>query len=225
MKQEEIKFPFTWDERHVLIKNRIWYVPEESPRGVQFTFSGWNSPDFFSNEYPIRVEYCSGNGTWVAAKAGEASHYNWIAVEKKFTRIKKIGAKVHNLNLPNLMPVWGEAYHVTKQYFPDKSIDEAYINFPDPWPKRRHAGNRLIQPRFLDELHRVLRPAGKISLTTDDPTYSQMAIKELLRHSGFVSCYSDPYFITELEGYGTSFFEELWRQQGKQIRYHCFEKR
>jgi len=225
MKPEDLKSPFKWDARCVLIKDRIWYVPDYYDRYEEFKFPGWQSEQIFKNDHPIKVEYCSGNGTWIAAKAEADKNANWVAVELRFQRIRKIGSKIHNLQLDNLFAICGEAYNVTHRYFPSDCVDEIFINFPDPWPKKRHAKHRLIQPKFLDEVWRILKKDRPITFVTDDPDYSELTIAEFLQHPGFESSYPAPYYITEKEGYGTSFFEELWREKGKKIRYHSFCKR
>jgi tRNA (guanine-N7-)-methyltransferase len=225
MTLDNLKKPFEKKQRSVFIKDRIWYVPEDCVQSEDFIFSGWNSKDFFGNDHPVRVEYCSGNGAWIADKAMTHPHINWIAVEKRFVRVNKIESKIKKMNMKNLITVCGEAYNATKVYFPEDSVSEIFINFPDPWPKRRHARNRLIQPLFLDEMRRILKDDGTITIVTDDPDYSRLMINEFAKHQGFDSCYPDPYYETERLNYGTSFFEELWRQKGKVIRYHTFRKR
>ena len=225
MKPEDLKMPFKWDQRCVLIKDRIWYVPDYFERYEEFIFPGWNSSEIFGNDLPVRVEYCSGNGTWIATKASTDNASNWVAIEKKFVRVRKIGSKIHNMQLQNLMPICGEAYNVTSRYFPSASIEEVFINFPDPWPKKRHAKHRLIQPRFLDEVCRILKSEGTITLVTDDVNYSELAIQEFGQHQGFESCHPAPFYVTELTNYGTSYFDELWREKGRIIRYHTFRKK
>lgn len=222
MKPSNLKAPFAWNECRPMIQDRIIYAPLTIGRTEELQFPGWNDSSLFGNDQPICIEYCSGNGLWIAAKAEANPEINWVAVEKKFMRVKKIWSKIKNLNLKNLIVVCGEAYETTRRYFPSGSFASAYINFPDPWPKRRHARHRLIQPRFIDEVSRVLKPGSIFSLVTDDVDYSQNMLKEMNGHCGFESCYPAPYYVTTLEGYGSSYFEELWREQGKTIHYHQF---
>jgi tRNA (guanine-N7-)-methyltransferase len=224
MKPEDLKSPFRWNERCVMIKDRILYVPDYYDRYEEFTFPGWAA--IFNNDRPVRLEFCSGNGAWIAAKAAAEPEINWVAVEMQFCRVRKIGSKVINLNLDNLFIICGEAYNATHRYLPSDSIDQVFINFPDPWPKKRHAKHRLIQPRFLDQLQRILKIDHAVTFVTDDPDYSELTIDEFSRHPGFASGYPAPCYLTELPGYGvTSFFEDLWRQKGKMIRYHRFVKK
>lgn len=58
------------------------------------------------------------------------------------------------------------------QNLDDACIDEIRIFFPDPWPKKRHHKRRLIQPPFVADLARVLRPGGTLRLATDWSPYA-----------------------------------------------------
>jgi tRNA (guanine-N7-)-methyltransferase len=208
----------------ICIQNQIWFVPPGETT-ESFSFPGWNDPNLFTIEQPIKIEYCSGNGAWIAAKASEDPSSNWIAIEKKLIRVRKIWSKLKNHHLKNLLIVYGEGYEVTKNYFPDQSISEIFINFPDPWPKRRHAKYRIIQSEFVREIERILKPKGLLTLVTDDVQFSDWSLQILQSCTSLSSYYSAPYFINDFPHYGTSYFEDLWRKKGKDIRYHQFYKR
>lgn len=225
MKPNDLKSPFSRGEPHrVFIRDRVWYVPEGVEFSADFIFPGWEHPDLFGNGNPVYVEYCSGNGAWIAQKALENPHINWLAVEIKFPRVRKIWSKLKNGNLQNLVILCGEGLQATRAYFPDASVSHVFVNFPDPWPKRRHAKNRLIQPPFIDEAERISLKKGEMTLVTDDPDYSQQMIETVLKNSAYASCYPEPYYQTQHRDYGVSYFEILWRNQGRVIRYHHFRK-
>lgn len=217
-----IEFPFKWADRHVVLRDRVWFVPNFYDRYHEFTFPGWDAPEFFGNSRPVKVEYCSGNGLWVSGRAQSDPSCNWVAVEKQFFRVKKIHAKINEHKLSNLLVVSGEARLTTTHFFPSSSVSEIFINFPDPWPKRCHTKHRIIQPEFVEQMHRVLKPGAQLNFVTDDPGCSDWFVKHLLDHSGFAPGYTDPYYINEDDSYGSSYFEELWRKKGKKIRYHRF---
>lgn len=224
MRPADLQVPFEWDNRKIMIHDRVWYIPGVVKTPQTFDFPGWESPELFNNNNPIAVEYCSGNGLWIAEKAMQYPEINWVAVEMKYQRVRKIWSKIQNLKIPNLIVVCSEAMRVTERYFPSESIDQIYINFPDPWPKNRHAKNRLIQPTFLMQLERILRKQGSVTFVTDDFGYSDWTIRIFNENPRFVPAYPAPFYQTELLGYGSSYFEELWREKGKAIRYHQFIK-
>lgn len=224
MKPEDLKYPFLSQEKKAFIEDRVLFSGSKNTKDPSFVFPGWENPLLFGNANPVFIEYCSGNGLWIAEKAKENPGINWVAVELKFSRVRKIWAKIKNLALPNLIVVCGEAYLTTEAYFPTATVQEVFINFPDPWPKRRHARHRLIQKTFLDELDRILSKNGTLTFVTDDEGYSCETIETTMSHPQFTSLLPAPHFTNEHPGYGTSFFEDLWREQGKQIRYHFFQK-
>lgn len=224
MKPTDLKHAKLRSERQVLIQDRIWYVPNDAQQSGEFQFPGWNHEELFGNQRPVCVEYCSGNGAWIASRAAADPLTNWVAVERKFDRVRKIWSKLQNLRLNNLVIVYGEAEEVTARYFPEGSIEQIYINFPDPWPKNRHARHRLIQPRFIEQMGRVLKHGGETTFVTDDPNYSIWTIQKMRNSLQFVSSYPEPYFLTDCEDYGSSYFEKLWRDKGKVIRFHKFRR-
>lgn len=224
MKPKHFKAPFTFDDRKVLIRDQIMTVPDNYSDWGSFTFPGWESEEIFGNSNPIHIEYCTGNGTWIAQKAQENPQINWVAVEKRYDRVAKIWSKIQNQGLKNLFCIWGEGHAATREYFPDASIATVYVNFPDPWPKKRHHKHRLMKPEFIEQMHRILVPEGTFTFVTDDTTYSELATAELQASAGFGALHADPFYITDLPGYGTSYFDSLWRGHGKEIRYHQYKR-
>lgn len=225
MKSLTLKCPFTWKERHVTIHDRVWYIPLNCENYHEFKFDGWSNPDVFLNNNPIKIEYCSGNGEWIAARARQEANVNWVAVDLNFDRVKKIWKKIKQLPLNNLMIVCGDGRTLTEYYVPEASVQEVYINFPDPWPKQRHAKHRIVEEEFVKNVHRILKPGGIFTIATDDQDYSTLTINILNKCEGFESCHPAPYYTHELPNYGSSYFEDLWRRKGKVIYYHQFCKK
>jgi tRNA (guanine-N7-)-methyltransferase len=222
MRPKDLKSPYRWEDRRPLLEDRVFYVPEFYDKHQAGCFPDWKT--IFGNDHPVIIEYGAGNGMWTAEKAKDLSQ-NWIAVELDFERVRKIWSKVKNMGLRNLFVISGKAQTFAKEYLPTASVDGIYINFPDPWPKDRHAKNRLFQQPFIDELARTIKPGGTLIVATDDPPYSEQICREMLAHPAWESDFPAPYFMTEWEGYGTSYFDALWRQQGKVIHYFQFRRK
>jgi tRNA (guanine-N7-)-methyltransferase len=68
-----------------------------------------------------------------------------------------------------------------REAFDDESVESFSINFPDPWPKRRHRRRRLLEPGFVRELARRLEVGGSLQIATDDPDYAQQIQLALAR--------------------------------------------
>lgn len=208
-----LKYPYTWEERRPLIQGPLFFVPPLYEKYDSFIFPGWTA--LFPSPQPIHIEYCSGNGDWIVDRAKRFPQINWVAVERDFDRVRKIHSK--GKMLPNLSIIAGEAYTATHFYLPTESVEAIYINFPDPWPKRRHAKHRLVEPHFAQELFRIVLPKGTATLVTDDTPCA-----EQMRSVMVTQWIPDPSITGE--GYGTSWFEELWRSKGKEIHYQRFTK-
>lgn len=207
---KDLIIPFTWAERRPIFLDRFFYLPAE------YEYREEAIP-FFSNDQPIVIEYCSGNGQWIGERAKEHPHLNWLAVEKKFERARKIWLKSYRENLPNLVVACAEAFAFTRYYAP--KIASAFINFPDPWPKLRHAKHRLVRAEFLQEVAKKMVSDGKITCATDDQTYAHQMLTE------FEQCPEWKFLFhrNDWPDYGGSFFNDLWQQKGKTIHYFSYE--
>jgi tRNA (guanine-N7-)-methyltransferase len=223
MKPKDLKNPFPLEKNEPLLSNRVLFIPRDVEALKAWRFPGWSDASLFGNDNAISLEYCSGNGAWIADRALKYPQRNWVAVEKKLERVRKIWSKLQNLRLSNLFIICGEAQLFTQCCLSENSLSEVYINFPDPWPKRRHAANRLIQSDFIAELSRVMQRSSKAIFVTDDAPYSQQMIQEMLKSERWTPSFPEPFFVTQWPEYGSSYFEALWREKGRTINYLQFE--
>ncbi len=69
---------------------------------------------------------------------------------------------------------------------PDGFLDKVFVLFPDPWPKKRHAHRRFINPDNLAEIARILRPGGILRIATDHKIYKGWALRQLAANPNFV---------------------------------------
>jgi tRNA (guanine-N7-)-methyltransferase len=202
-----------------MIHDHVLYVPEYYDRHQEYFFPSWASLEVFGREAPVEVEYCTGNGAWIVGKALAHPERNWVAVELQFERVRKIWSKIHNFNLKNLFIVCGEGLTFTRYYAPPQGFAAAYVNFPDPWPKEKHAKNRLLKEPFLTEMARACSPGALATIVTDHAEYTDRITQAMLANSLWAPCFPSPYYVTDYEGYGTSYFDALWRNQGISVRY------
>lgn len=222
MKPKNLKPPFSWEDRQVLIDQdqKIIYVPPRCERkDLKRALK-----DIFEPSSEIHMEYCSGNGEWVHQRAIENPHVLWVAVEKQFKRVRKIWSKVKNSQLDNLWIVCAEALDFTENYLTEDTFDKIYIHFPDPWPKKKHAKFRLMQPPFVKELGRILKKGGEIQFLTDNPDYSLQSIETLLQEKTLSSKIGSPYYHSNLDEYGTSYFCRLWQEKKRSFYFSKFQK-
>ncbi len=224
MKPKDLKFPFSWEERQPITEDGVFFIPWHYAEHTQWKSSGWDIFSLFEKKGPLKVEYCAGNGAWILQKALQHPECLWVAVERRFDRVRKIWAKKKNFNLHNLIIVCGEAEDFTSHYLDEGSVNTVYVNFPDPWPKARHAKNRLIQPSFVSQVFRVMEKGGEAIFATDDEDYAKQMIAVMRESGEWENHFPDPFFVTEWPGYGDSYFDALWRKKGRLIRYIQFDK-
>lgn len=216
-KEEDFKIPFTWEERRPLLMEKCLYLPKRYVGDAHLGKEVWR--DAFAQKLPLGVEFCSGNGQWIAEMAKRNPQLNWVAVERDFGRARKIWLRLFRYELSNLFVVCGEALEFSRRYLSDHCVAQAWVNFPDPWPKRYHAKHRLIQKPFAEEMRRILASKAPLTLATDDEPYS-IQIDGVF--SSWKSAFTPHRYVNELPEYGTSYFHALWLQKQRTIRYQRF---
>ncbi|MCI5052305.1 MAG: tRNA (guanine-N(7)-)-methyltransferase [Simkaniaceae bacterium] len=208
MKPSDLHYPSSWEQRSPHLGDQILFIPE-----FYSNHHLWEKRPFFDDENPIHVELCSGNGEWILDRAEENPDVNWIAVEMKFKRVRKIWSKMKNRGIKNLLVVCGKAEPFVKYYL--KQAKQVFVNFPDPWPKRRHAKNRLFQGEFISDLATCV--TDELTFVSDDSCYTQQVVREMLGSKRWHSLVKDPYVENLEEGYGGSYFQRLWKDLGRNI--------
>jgi tRNA (guanine-N7-)-methyltransferase len=125
----------------------------------------------FPRLQPVEVELGSGDGSFLVDYAARHPQINFIGVERFLGRARKIDRKGRRAGLANLRCVRLEAAYFLEYLLPQNSLQAIHVYFPDPWPKRRHHKNRLINEHFVQIARLALRPGGVVWLRTDDANY------------------------------------------------------
>lgn len=129
----------------------------------------------FAKAQPLEVEIGAGDGSFLIAYAKAHPELNLIGLERLLGRLRKIDRKARRGSLENIRLLRLEAAYFVQYLLPPASVRAFHIYFPDPWPKRRHWKNRLINDAFTRTLHNALAPGGVVYLRTDDkPYFAQM---------------------------------------------------
>ena len=139
----------------------------------------------FAREQPLHVELGAGDGSFLVAYAQAHREWNFIGVERLLGRLRKIEKKARRAGLENVRVVRIEAEYFTRYLLRSNSAAAIHVYFPDPWPKRRHWKNRLINPEFTLLLHKALVPGGKVYLRTDDPPYFAQMLESFAGNAAF----------------------------------------
>lgn len=125
----------------------------------------------FQRRQPLHVELGSGDGSFLVKYAALHPEWNFIGVERLLGRLRKIDRKGQRAGLSNVRGVRIEASYFLEYLLPGKSAAALHIYFPDPWPKRKHRKNRLVNERFPALAGQILQPGGMVYLRTDDADY------------------------------------------------------
>lgn len=126
----------------------------------------WN--DVFGNDNPIYIEIGMGKGDFIIENAKRYPHINFIGIEKfpsvMVSAIKKLDDEEHLMNL-RLMK---EDASLLNEVFDNNEVNRIYLNFSDPWPKKKHAKRRLTSESFLSIYKSILKEDCELILKTDN---------------------------------------------------------
>ena len=130
------------------------------------------------------LEIGFGGGEHLVAQAAAHPELRFIGVEPFVNGVASCLRHIEESGVTNIRLHHGDARDVVAQ-LPDASLDRVDILFPDPWPKKRHWKRRLIQPEFVAELARVLKPKGEIRFVTDWANYAAWTLEVFSRSPHF----------------------------------------
>jgi len=176
-------------------------------------------PEVFGRVAPLELDLGAGDGVYVEARAKREPERDFVAVERLLGRATKIAKKAVRGGLSNLRILRLESAYFLQNLCAPGSVDVITLRYPDPWPKRRHHGNRILTREFAAHAARACRQGGRLQLTTDDRDYFDWACQEV------VAC---PQWREDLSWRGdsepTSEFEEKFRQEGRAVYRRAWVK-
>ena len=123
--------------------------------------------EIFGNDHPIHVEVGSGKGAFVSGMAKANPEINYIGIDIQKSVLSYALDKVLATDVPNIKLLWVDGTDLT-DYFEEGEIDRLYLNFSDPWPKKRHEKRRLTYQSFLATYQQILPENGEIHFKTDN---------------------------------------------------------
>jgi tRNA (guanine-N7-)-methyltransferase len=130
------------------------------------------------------LEIGFGGGEHLVAQAAAQPQQRLIGVEPFLNGVASCLRHIEEANAQNIRLHQGDARDVIAR-LPDASLDRVYILFPDPWPKTRHHKRRLIQPEFLGDLARVMKPGAELRFATDWADYAAWTLEYVTRNPRF----------------------------------------
>jgi len=179
----------------------------------------------FENDHPVHIEIGSGRGEFLIEISQLEPEVNFLGLEIKGKRIKTIIKKLEPEKNSNVRLMRVMVNDSLLQLFPISSIERIYIFHPDPWPKRRHHKNRLIQESLLKEFERILKPGGDILITTDHQDYMEWIVKSFACDQDFISVYPEGFSREPFTGHIETHFEKKLKKKGFQPYYLKYIKK
>jgi tRNA (guanine-N7-)-methyltransferase len=166
---------------------------------------------FSQAEAPLNVEIGMGNGDFILHSA--ASGGNWLGFEPIKEFFMKAVKKIEREGLSNVRLIQFDA-ELFARLLPKGSVKAFYVNFPDPWPKRRHKKRRLLKSWFLELMRDKLAPDGAIVVLTDHDDYAEEIHKNFSEVTGLSSALDGGY-SNEADGYYRTKYFKKFAECGK----------
>lgn len=139
----------------------------QEPEGLK---GNW-SKEIFKDNQPITLELGCGKGEYTVNLAKKFPERNFIGIDIKGARIWRGAKTLFDEKITNGRFVRTQIDYIT-DYFAAGEVDEIWITFPDPQPKKPCERKRLTAKPFLDRYQKILKKGGLIHLKTDNtPLY------------------------------------------------------
>jgi tRNA (guanine-N7-)-methyltransferase len=172
--------------------------------------------EVFGNEQPLELEIGMGKGTFLTEQAKARPEVNFFGIEWARWFWRYASDRLRRNGCLNARTVRAEAGYFLAEFVPPASISVLHVYFPDPWPKARHHKRRLIQPKFMPLVERVLAPGGRLQVVTDHQGYFEENIEPSVRGAAGLRVvdYNRPGSAGEGEFVGTN-FERKYAREGR----------
>lgn len=170
MRQRNVK------NKDIIINNSKYFL--EHPENY---LGKWE--DVFKNNNPIYIEIGMGKGKFIIENAIKYPNINFIGIEK-FDSILALALKHIPDNLTNLKMIRLDAINIDKVF--NKEIEKIYLNFSDPWPKKRHEKRRLTSFNFLEKYDLIFKKENNIEMKTDNKDLFCYSIKSFNNYGYYI---------------------------------------
>jgi len=185
----------------------------------------WND-DFFKNDNPITIELACGRGEYTVGLAKLFPNNNYIGVDIKGERIWKGSSRARKDNLGNVAFL-RTMILLIENFFEEGEVNEIWITFPDPRPRKRDIKRRLTSPRFLSIYKRLLKPGGYVRLKTDNTGLYEYSLEELQNRKDITDLkFSDDVYNSDLRPECFDIktrYELAFASKGEKIKYLRFK--
>ena len=172
--------------------------------------------ELFNNNNPIYLEIGMGKGNFIIDMAIKNPNINFIGLEKYTSVIVRAIKKLNGVELSNLILINIDALNINDVF--DKEIDLIYLNFSDPWPKKRNAKRRLTSISFLKLYDSIFKSKKEIKLKTDNQLLFESSILSLNLYGYKIVDISLDLWSTD-KVYSETEYEHKFKELGVNIKY------
>ncbi|AGT33156.1 tRNA (guanine-N(7)-)-methyltransferase [Geobacillus genomosp. 3] len=175
--------------------------------------------ELFGNDRPIHIEIGTGKGKFITGMAKLHRDVNFIGIELYPSVLVSALDKLIESELPNVRLLNANAKDLGL-FFADGEVSRIYLNFSDPWPKKRHEKRRLTYRDFLALYERILTEDGDIHLKTDNQPFFEYSLVSLSQYGFVLAAVQLDLHRSDVEGNVMTEYEEKFSAKGNRI-YRC----
>lgn len=185
-----------------------------------FEFDEWRDLCQYQQSAVSMLEIGAGTGMFSVELAQRHPDKIFAAVDVKGDRLQKGAYAALEQDLKNVFFVRARADQID-ELIPPKSLENIWITFPDPFPKKRSAGRRLTHPYFLRRYAQLLEPGGALMLKHDDRDFFCWSLEQLVAEKWRISELSFDLHESDLssEYKIMTTYERRWLNEGKVINF------
>ena len=166
----------------------------------------------FKNKNKIELEIGVGKGDFIIEKARNNPSINYIGIEKYASVLMFAIKKAEKYNLTNVAFILADAIHIDEIFY--KEVSKLYLNFSDPWPKKRHEKRRLTSSAFLEKYKNIFKHVKVIEQKTDNDELYKYSLNSY-KKNGYIILKKSTNYKSK---YKTE-YEKKFIKKGKNINY------
>jgi len=195
-------------------KDKLDAHPQYVVRNPEEYKGRWN--EMFGNNNPIHIEVGSGKGRFIAGMAKANPDINYIAIEAYESVVVYALDRFIEEGLSNVKILAVNAVDL-RDYFEKGEVGQVYLNFSDPWPKKRHEKRRLTYKTFLNTYEDVLPEKGEIHFKTDNRGLFQYSLVSMSQYGMILKDVNLHLHQTADESNVMTEYEEKFSKKGSRI--------
>ena len=134
---------------------------------------------------PLDIEIGFGKGNFVLQKSIMYKDTNFIGFEVKKGLVIEVENKIAKNQLENIYVECSYANISVESKIPENSVRNFFVNFPDPWWKKRHFKRRILKEEYIKIFHKALKIGGIIQIRTDVQDYVDFVEENFSKFDSF----------------------------------------